>query len=615
VTADSSSSSVQRDALAASEWNTATFLQFGVATGILAGLVEAGTRLWLQSAGGTNFEMRLTVLGWPIAWIAPIVYAGLFGAITLGCRLVQPLAGGAAARQIARVSCFSLVFLSPLGASGRLQQIPVLLLSLGLAMTVVRAMPKSPESQARLIRRALPWLAIAVVLLFVAVGGGQSWVERRQLARLPAPDPAAPNIVVIVLDALRADHVSSYGYSRDTTPSLTQVARDGAQFTRAIATSSWTLPTHVSLLTGHYPSRHGAIRDRFDNRMPTLAAALVERGYRTGAISANTVVFSRAQGFGEGFLRFDDSFYSVRDALFRTYYLWQVHKRLLVPFLGWSRDTARRTADNVTASAIDWIGSESSRPFFLMLNYYDMHDPYVPPQPWRRKFSTKPEPGGQLTPDTGSELRFTAEEIQDEIDAYDGAIAYADEAIGRLLEELDRRGLRDRTVVVVTSDHGESLGQHGLMWHGTSLYFEQIHVPLLIRLPGRVPAGTRIDTPVSHASLPATLLELAGGRGAVTFPQKSLSDLWSAGGAGDWPAAVSELPWVPFAGGGAVRCGSSRSLVAGDHHLIDHAKCAPELYDLRADPGETRNLAPLEEYRQRLDEMRIELNQALGLPG
>ena len=593
-------------------WSPRTFLNLGLVMGLVAGLVEAGSRLWLQASGAASFEMRLTALSFRIVWVAPLVYALTFGLIALGFGALQVAVRQAVARRMALVACSMLVFVSPLASSGRIGQIPVLLLSLGLALTVKRMLPKEPDAQAQFFRRVLPWLAVSVVVLFAACETGERWAEARRLARLPAADPHAPNILVIVLDTLRADHVSSYGYHRETTPVLTQIAREGVQFNRAIAPSSWTLPTHVSLLTGHYASRHGATMDRFDNRVPTIGAALAERGYRTGAISANTVVFSRAQGFGEGFIHFDDSFYSVRDALFRTYYFLEIHKRILMPYFG-SRETARRSADNVTSSAVDWIDADTSRPFFLVLNYFDMHDPYVPPQPWRRKFSQQAEPGGLLVATGEPESRFTAEEIRDEIDAYDGAIAYADHAIGQLLARLDSLGLRERTAVVVTSDHGESLGQHGLMWHGTSLYIEQVWVPLVIRFPIRIPAGVRIDTPVSHTSLPATLLELAGGGGAIRFPQRSLSGLWSPDStATDWPAAVSELSWIPLDASSSRACGAARSVVTARYHLIEHATCTQELYDLNRDAGETENLAALSEYRQIVEELQVELNRTLG---
>jgi arylsulfatase A-like enzyme len=411
----------------------------------------------------------------------------------------------------------------------------------------------------------------------------------------------------VIFDTLRADHVTTYGYARNATPSLARLAATGTQFDWAFATSSWTLPSHASLLTGRYPRDHGAEIERFRLPLPTLGAALAADGYRSAAVSANTLAFSRAQGFGGGFGRFDDSFFSVADGLGRTYMTQQIDKRLLLP-LGWSDGYfGRRRAEAVNNTALAWIAEDLGRPFFLTLNYFDLHDPYVPPEPWRSRFSSGPEPGGIINSLVGSHGPLTPEQLQREIDAYDGALAYADEQFGRLIDQLDAMGLGSRTLVAVTSDHGESLGLHQLLGHGSSLYAEQIRVPLILRWPGRVPENLRVHEPVSHAGLANTLLELSA----------SPTRLPSAGPAFFGPErlepmpVLAELAYAPWGGARPTKCGAARALVKSQFHVIAYDDCPAELFDLQADPLEARDLSRTPSYAPVLRELLRLLNELL----
>jgi arylsulfatase A-like enzyme len=418
--------------------------------------------------------------------------------------------------------------------------------------------------------------------------------ELSRVAHLPAAPANAPNILLVVMDTLRADHVSCYGYPRRTTPRIDQIARESVQFDTAIASSSWTLPSHASILTGLFPSEHGAQRDPLDKRYALLSEVLADRGYRTGAVSANTQLFTRAQGFARGFQHFDDSFFSPADSILRTLYGRQLGK--------WGGKAirtddvpGRRRAWDVTNSALRWIDADRSRPFFLVLNYMEPHDPHAPPQPWRSKFSKSRNPGGLVDSERGrTNPRLNAEQQQDEIDAYDGSVALADEQIGRLLSVLDGKGLREKTLVVITSDHGEGLGQHGLQGHGTALYWDMVHVPLILRWPGHVPPAVHVTQPVSQVALAATLLDLAGLQNSIHFPGQSLTATWQSPDApGTLTESLSELAKAPYGNNRNVPVfhGAMKSLVQDSWQYIWHEKFGGQLYNWKDDPAEVHDLA------------------------
>jgi arylsulfatase A-like enzyme len=321
------------------------------------------------------------------------------------------------------------------------------------------------------------------------------------------------------------------------------------------------------------PAAHGAEIDMYDGRFETLPQAMLALGYRTAAISANTLVFSTAQGFGPGFLRFDDSFYSLADGFTRTMLGRRVHKTV-ASVLGWTYHPVKRSAHDVTAQAMQWLVNRGDRPFFLVLNYFDVHNPAAP-----------------RAPASG--------------DGYDDSVTDVDLAVGDLLDGLTSRGITDKTVIVVTADHGESLGEREADGHGTSLNIEQVHVPLILRYPPRIPAGQRVTRAVSQTSLPATLLDLAGMAPATGgFPGPTLSPLWQPRGQRlAWPMPRSELryrPWQRTLEGQDLL----KSLVDLPWHYVDHSIGGDELYNLLEDPGESVNLAARIEYRHLLEQFR-----------
>ncbi|MGZ4733945.1 MAG: sulfatase, partial [Terriglobales bacterium] len=455
---------------------------------------------------------------------------------------------------------------------------------------------------------------------------------RRAVAQLPPAAPGAPIVLVIVVDTLRADHVSSYGYARPTTPNLDRIARQGVLFENAISTSSWSLPSHVSLVTGRYLFEHGVGNVQPEpwlgwkstslGGFATLGEALQEKGYRTGAFSANRTYFSRDLGFGRSFIHFEDYFHSPADMFVRTLYGREFARiylkrsdhslvKRILRRLGWTslldQDAegsgsyggafgVRKRADVVNKEAMEWIGADRQRPFFAFLNYFDVHDPYGGPRDYRKP--SWPQ--------------------QTSIDAYDNGVKYVDDYMGQLMDELEVRGLAKNTLVVITSDHGESLGQHHLETHGRALYWELIRVPLVICYPGHVPAGVKIERPVTNAGIPDTVIKLVGGDES-RFSGPALSVLWTNPMAATrWPDPIAELAQnrypgkhdkeadllVPTASSGAMR-----SIVSAKWHLITHDKLGDQLYDWTRDPGEFNDLVSTSEGKAAALSLELEIGE------
>ncbi|HSB74118.1 MAG TPA: sulfatase, partial [Terriglobales bacterium] len=378
---------------------------------------------------------------------------------------------------------------------------------------------------------------------------------------------------------------------RPTSPNLAQIARQGVVFDNAISPAPWTLPAHASFLTGLLPHEHGADEESpLDTRHRTLGEALQARGYRTAAFSANSLYFSRRAGLSRGFIEFDDYFYSSADMFSRT--AWG---RVLGPhfprWLGRAQWPTIQRASEINRRALRWIDSGPARPFLVFLNYFDLHTPRMPPEPYRSRFARVDVKGWAL-PDDGYP-KLTREQKLADTDAYDAAIAYDDAQVQKLFTALQARGLDKNTLVVITADHGESLDDHGILRHRNDLYRELLHVPLIFWWPGKLPAGKRIETPISTARLASTLLDLMGQPDPAEFPGNSLAMLWrNPEAAKQWPYPVSEVTRNIYAPANyPTHYGDVQSIVAPQWQLIVAGTRPPELYRWVEDPAETRNLA------------------------
>jgi arylsulfatase A-like enzyme len=393
--------------------------------------------------------------------------------------------------------------------------------------------------------------------------------------------PDRRGVVFVSIDTLRRDHVSFYGYPKPTTPHLDAWARTGLVFDDAVSVSSWTLPAHFTMMTSVEPAAHGAVHSKvgFNHRVPTLAAILRSRGFRTHAITSAAYVSPR-YGFDDGFDQ--------------TYY---VHDR-----------PGRQVAD----LAIDFLNRLEERPFFLFLHFYDPHWPYAPPEGLLRYFESgysgpMSAPGWTFA-DFPKE-KTTAADLAHVKALYDGEIRSTDAQLNRVLEHLTRRGLGRHTLLIVTSDHGEGFLEHGEWSHGHRLYEELIRIPLLLHGSG-VPAG-RVPEQVSLMDLAPTVLDWLGlpprpeHRGRSLLGRREDRDAY---GETSNPQGMQRL---------FLRAGHDRWKVVLEVDRRTSAVIAEEWYDLGRDPGETLNAPPpaaaAEAIRRRLvDRWRASSRQGEG---
>jgi arylsulfatase A-like enzyme len=508
-----------------------------------------------------------------------------------------------------------------LAATGRLSDAACAALGLGIAVQAARWAARRAEFVPLFFQRALPALALTALSVAAAVLYYE-WKkchvdEPRHYAQLPAPAAGAPNVLLIVMDTVRADHLSAYGYARRTSPHLERLAREGALFQNAFATSSWSLPSHASLFTGLYPFQHRADPLPLSPEFLTLAEFLNAHGYATASFVANTIWCTHAAGIAQGFVHHEDYFGNAWDMASRTVYSQKALEGALALF-GEYRAVERKRAEDINRSLLRWLDQRPNRPFFVFLNYFDAHEPVFPPAPYDAMFAPPSEIRDREPFEFKAALpgSIPAREQQAQIAAYDGAIAYMDAQIGALWAELERRGLAENTLLIVTSDHGESLGEGGLFGHQSSLRREQVHVPLLLRWPGGVPAGRQFAAAVSLQQIPATLVHLARPGSAGRFPGRSLAALWSTPGEASREArpVLMELARVPESDVPPfwpVYHGALRGVVVGRWHYIERSDGAVELYDLLTDRAEQRNLAASPQGRTRTQDLRRELGRYL----
>jgi len=434
----------------------------------------------------------------------------------------------------------------------------------------------------------------------------QALAEARAVARLPAPPQSAGNVLLIVMDTVRADSMGLNGYKRDTTPHLARWAKQGVLFDGAFAPAPWTFPSHASFLTGQWPGALGAHwKPVLDPSYPTLAEFLASRGYLTAGFVANTFWCSYESQMDRGFAHFEDYPLAPRIILGSAALGRWAIENVWAPggFYGvkWARAQSRDAA-GINRSFLDWLARArgNGRPFFAFLNYLDAHEPFLAPPAESGHFGLRPvsRRDSKMLLDYWDvdKLKLAERDVEQARDAYDDCIAALDRQVGALLDELDRRGVLRDTIVIITSDHGEQFGEHGVFNHGFSLYLHEVHVPLLIIAP-TAPAGRRVAAPVSLRDLPATVVDLAGALANSPFPGRSLAEHWRPrSGAIDPQTTLAysevDIPVVigPERGKGPPQRGFTISLVAENLHYLLDVNGTEELYDLAADPEELRNI-------------------------
>lgn len=329
-------------------------------------------------------------------------------------------------------------------------------------------------------------------------------------------------------------------------------------------------------MTGRPVYEHEADRGaRLDSRYPVLPEFLQAQGYVTGAFIANDIWLNPEYGFDRGFLHFE--VYTIFSLAAHTALGRKIHSFLTVNLR--LRTPVRKDAAKIGADFLAWIDRYPDRPFFALLNYFDSHTPYRPPPPYDTKFTG--EPPLDTPPQEAKFQRLTNE--------YDGLLAYLDHELGRLFAELDRRGLMENTIVLVTSDHGEALGEHSLAEHSDTLYRELLSVPLILVAPGRVSSARRVESPVSVQHIPATVVHLLGLSDNSPFPGPSMTRALSGNA-----IHSNELLEIPLLAelNGLKREPKMKSLITSTWQYIWNAPDGKEeLYNLKKDPHELNNLA------------------------
>jgi arylsulfatase A-like enzyme len=515
----------------------------------------------------------------------------------------------------------------------------LLVLSLGIAVWLVPwFLPRTVNPRTFLLR-SLPALLGSVLILAGSVVAGD-WLKQRCEAARALPPAGSPNVLLIVLDTVRADRLSLYGYQRATTPNLERLARRGIQFDAARATAPWTLPSHASFFTGRWAHELDVewltpVRTSF----PMLAEYLGSRGYATAGFVGNVGYCSYESGLGRGLTHHDDykltrlSF--LRSAVFLDKFL-TLLLRFDLRYEGdppfyltdsinyWFYSDLRSDASSISGAFVDWLARrpEPARPFFAFLNYFDAHAPYRLPVGATARIGPPPLTRDELriVYNVWAQIdRLTLPQRYLDLgrDAYDNCIAYVDEQLGSVFHELERRQLMEPTLVLVLSDHGEGLGEHELFDHGESLYSTEVRVPLLILLPGVGQPALKVREVVSLRDVPATVVELVGLSAGAPFPGRSLVRFWrgspAASDTADSAIALSELfrpnPIDPNRGRAPARRGPLLSLAEGDFlYIRNQGDGTEELYNAREDPRELTNRASngafqpvLEQFRKRLD--------------
>jgi arylsulfatase A-like enzyme/Flp pilus assembly protein TadD len=397
-----------------------------------------------------------------------------------------------------------------------------------------------------------PFLAFVFLAVMAPSDSAAQKVSTRPVPR--------PNLLLVTIDTLRPDHLHCYGYDGIETPTIDSLAADGVRFEQAYTPIPITLPSHTVMLTGTYPMMSGMHDFSGNNLNPeqaTLATVLKARGYDTGAVIA-AAVLDRRFGLNHGFDFYYDHFN---------------FSRLSESNL----DFMERPANDVIDQALMWLAKPRTRPFFLWIHLYDPHHPYKPPASFNQKYSAN---------------------------LYDGEIAFTDSQLGRLIKNLKQNGTYDRTLIAVSGDHGEGLGEHGEKTHGFFIYNSTLHVPLIIKPSNRVKFTNRIvKKDVSLVDLMPTLLGILNTPIPAKVQGKNLAGLVLRGTEMETSPLYSEtyLPRIHF------NWSELRGFSAGNYHFIDAPK--PELFDRSKDPGETHNL--YEEKDAVGSEMRSELTSTV----
>ncbi len=611
---------------------TATVLLLAVWIGLIAGFLDLGLLMIERHFTGHFYR-----LGDDFAWIIPVAVTVLMLVLAIVLVLIArirraPVRLGVAVGFLSFIAFFDLCARLPLWMWVSL------LLCAGLTAELTRQVGRRRREFLRVVRRTVPLLAGAILTIMLATLGTRAWSEHRAVSAVPPSGPGARNVLLIVWDTVRAANLSLYGHDRPTSPNLERLAGRGVRFDLAFSTSSWTLPAHASLFTGRWPHELGADwKSPLRDDVPTLAGYLASHGYDTAGFAANLDFCGRETGLARGFAHYEAFPFELYDAFTRYIALghaldipeWfgvfaslvERHTGLMLhDWIPRSREHAKNAAA-VDRAFLRWLARRHGRerPFFAFLNYNDAHTPYEVPDQSTPGFGLRPASSrDRLTLhrwQDGDKARLTFHDVRLGRDVYDDCIAYLDRRLGMLLQELSKRGVLDDTLVIVTADHGEHLGDHYLFFHGCSLYRQLVHVPLVVVDP-RGTANQVVADPVSLRDIPATIVDLLGVGRDAPFPGRSLAGfsrgLSLAVAPSDQPLLMETTKPLVLTNQGRepVAKGPMQSLVALGMHYIREADGLEKLYVLKTDPEERKNVAGsanvqavLERFRSALSSM------------
>lgn len=558
-------------------------LAMSVVAGVFSALVSWFRRVVLH-------DSLRTFMSPDLVWLSPLGHVLVFLPF-----IVIVLAAVLVIRRLSALGTATFVF-GFLGAlsmlllyTPRLHQYAALVLAIGIAVRLTQSVLQNEPLWRRRFA-SLAWGGSALVLLSAAgMLGARAIHERRALAALPPAAKGSPNVLLLILDTVRARNMSLYGYGRPTSPAIEALAREGATFDWAYSTASWTLPSHASMFTGRFPSDHSAdFRSALDARYPTLAEVLAERGYRTGGFTANLIATTRGFGLQRGFSRYEDyrltfkqlvlsttlgqasSLRQAEFALFNEHWLGGAVKAFLPPALEpllTSPDNDQKPAAMIVSTFLDWRRRDAQRPYFAFLNFFDAHAPYASPKEYSSMFVD-----GTL------------------MARYDRSIRYIDDQLKVLFDTLRTRGELDNTIVIISADHGEQLGERGMQGHANSLYEQVVHVPLVVRFPARVPQGKRVDKQVSLRDLAATIIDLASVKGETGLAGVSLAPTWETSGVPS--EALQELGKVPLPSPTHRNAKGPMYAIADDSlHFIRSGDGRLEIFAYRRDTTEMHDLS------------------------
>lgn len=597
----------------------AAMFRLAAALGLAAGMVEL--LLW----GIMRFVLgRFLFVGRDVLWMTPLAELLLFllaGSILVLVARVAPrwMTLRTVATVLLTLSAFAVALMYP-----PLDKRAGIVIALGVGVQGGRWVAGHADLALRLAGR----IALGFGVLALLMGGGEHlhrlWAERRGLAALPSAAEHAPNVLLLILDTVRAQDLSLYGFERPTTPALSRLAARGIRFDRAIAPAPWTLPSHASFFTGEWP--HSLSADwlaPLDTRFPTLAEKLQARGYSTAGFVGNLLYTDTEKGLARGFLHYEDFTISLGELSRASALIREFSDNRPLRELFHSYDLfGRKSARVIDRDFLSWLDHREPRPFFAFLNFFDAHAPYLPSPEFRDRFAT---PGPPLPYRPWVRYRgrpkvdsLPADYVRDNLDRYHASLAELDDEIGRLFAELERRGVLDRTIVILASDHGEQFGEHALMGHGNSLYRPLLHVPLVVWLPGAAGAGSVVPDAVSLRDLPHTVLELAGDPAGGGFPGKSLARFWDPARRAEVTGRDTLLMELSFNDklpkGTPIDRGPMRAVLLDTLHYIRNGDGVEELYDFERDLAQAIDLARTPAGAADLPDFRAILTERGAMP-